>query len=158
MDRVWHVRRGPTQTGPYNVIDLRQMAADGRLLRTDQLWKEGVSQWQVAGAANGLFDGGTGSAPPDTGGDSTGGLIPYKNAKALIAYYTGLFLSLFCIVGLPLGIVPLIFGILGLMDRAKKPAIRGAAHAWIGIVLGGISVICSVVFWIFVILRAVSSI
>ena len=153
MDRIWLVRRGPTQTGPFNVVDLRQMVADGRLLQTDLLWKEGMSLWQAAGAANGLFATGPGPAPPDSGGDSTGGLIPYKNAKALIAYYTGLFLSPFCIVGIPLGIVPLIFGVLGLTDRARKPIIKGAVHAWIGIVLGALSTMSSFVFWIFVILR-----
>jgi hypothetical protein len=56
-------------------------------------------------------------------------------------------------VGIPLGIVPLIFGVLGLTDRARKPIIKGAVHAWIGIVLGALSTMSSFVFWIFVILR-----
>lgn len=82
------------------------------------------------------------SSAKASGGDGTGGLIPYKNPKALIAYYTGLFLSPLCFVGL--GIVPLIFGILGLRDRNKNPVIKGSVHAWVGIVLGGISVLCTV--------------
>ena len=63
---------------------------------------------------------------------------PYKNPKALAAYYLGLF-SLLPIIGLPLGIAAFVFGILGLRDRSKKPAIKGSLHAGIGIGCGGIT-------------------
>ena len=69
-------------------------------------------------------------------GDATGGLIPYKNAPALIAYYISL-LSLLPILGIPFGIAAFILGIIGLKKRAANPVIKGAAHAWIGIILGG---------------------
>ena len=86
--------------------------------------------------------------PQNAVGDDTGGIIPYKNPNALIAYYTGLFLSPCCIVGLPLGVVPLVFGILGLRDRNRNPIIKGSIHAWIGIVLGGLSTVLTIVVWI----------
>lgn len=70
-------------------------------------------------------------------GDATGGLIPYKNPKALIAYYLGI-VSGFPLLGLPFGIAAFVLGILGLRDRKRNPAIKGAAHAWIGIGCGGI--------------------
>ena len=70
-------------------------------------------------------------------GDSTGGLIPYKNPKALIAYYLGL-LSLFPLFGFPIGIAAFVLGILGLRDRKRNPVIKGSAHAWIGIGCGGL--------------------
>lgn len=69
-------------------------------------------------------------------GDATGGLIPYKNAPALIAYYVSL-LSLIPILGIPFGIAAFILGVIGLKKRAANPVIKGAAHAWIGIILGG---------------------
>lgn len=69
--------------------------------------------------------------------DSTGGLIPYKNPHALIAYYLGLF-SLFPCLGLLLAIPAFILGIMGLKRYKANPAIRGSVHAWIGIVMGGI--------------------
>ena len=72
----------------------------------------------------------------DSQGDATGGLIPYKNAPALIAYYVSL-LSLLPILGLPFGIAAFILGVIGLKKRAANPVIKGAAHAWIGIILGG---------------------
>ena len=74
--------------------------------------------------------------PSQNQGDATGGLIPYKNAPALIAYYISL-LSLLPILGIPFGIAAFILGIIGLKKRAANPVIKGAAHAWIGIILGG---------------------
>lgn len=70
-------------------------------------------------------------------GDGTGGVIPYKNPAALIAYYLGLF-SFIPLIGLFLAIPALVLGIMGLRARSRNPVIRGSVHAWIGIVLGGI--------------------
>ena len=70
-------------------------------------------------------------------GDSTGGIIPYKNGPALAAYYLGVFSIIPCF-GLPLAIPALILGIIGLKKRKANPAIKGTCHAWIGIILGGI--------------------
>lgn len=57
-------------------------------------------------------------------GYSTGGLIPYKNPSALIAYYLAIF-SLLPIIGLFLGMPAFVLGILGLWDRKRNPAIKG---------------------------------
>ena len=80
-----------------------------------------------------------GSVPmPATGeGDLTGGIIPYKNMPALLAYYLGLF-SLFPCLGIVLAIPAFILGIIGLQMRRKNPVIKGSVHAWIGIVMGGL--------------------
>ena len=88
--------------------------------------------------------------------DSTGGVIPYKNPHALIAYYSGIFCLICCITPLPLGIVPLVLGIMGLQKRAQNPNIKGSAHAWIGIVLGGISALGSIFMAIGLILSLVA--
>lgn len=72
-------------------------------------------------------------------GDATGGVIPYKNPNALLAYYISIG-TLICFVSpLPLGIIPIVLGILGLRARARNPVIKGSVHAWIGIILGGVS-------------------
>ncbi|MDA3800443.1 MAG: DUF4190 domain-containing protein [Kiritimatiellae bacterium] len=68
--------------------------------------------------------------------NTLGGLIPYKNAKALWAYYCGVF-SLIPCVGIPLGIVALILGIKGLKYANVHEESKGKAHAWVGIILGG---------------------
>jgi hypothetical protein len=82
--------------------------------------------------------------PPYHQGDATGGVIPYKNPYALTAYYLGIFGLLCCVTPLPLGLVPVVLGIIGLRKRAQNPVIKGSVHAWIGIVLGAISTLGSI--------------
>jgi hypothetical protein len=69
------------------------------------------------------------------GGDATGGVIPYKNSAALIAYYCGVFSVLPCF---PIGLAGLVLGIKGLRYANEHPAAKGKVHAWIGIVAGGL--------------------
>ena len=69
--------------------------------------------------------------------DATGGIIPYKNPKALIAYYCAVF-ALIPGFGLVLGPIALGMGLAGWRYYKQHPAVKGAAHAWIGIVLGGL--------------------
>ena len=88
-----------------------------------------------------------------TQGDATGGVIPYKNPKALIAYYLGIGSLLI----FPLGFVSVILGFMGLADRKRNPAIKGSVHAWIGIVLGGLSVLCGGALIVMIIIGMMSS-
>ncbi len=71
------------------------------------------------------------SRPPD----AIESLIPYRNGPALIAYYTGLF-SLCPVIGLPLAVTALVLGVMGLKKRRRQPEVKGAAHAWVGIIVG----------------------
>lgn len=71
---------------------------------------------------------------PKAQGDSTGGVIPYKNVPALIGYYLGVFSIIPCF---PIGLAALVLGILGLRKVKQEPAVRGTVHAWIGILVGG---------------------
>ena len=74
----------------------------------------------------------------DMQGDATGGLIPYKNKHALIAYYLGIF-SFFIPFS---GIGSIYLGIKGLQARKRNPVIKGSAHAIVGIVAGA----CTIIF------------
>ena len=76
---------------------------------------------------------GSGAAQPSAG-DATGGVIPYKNVPALVAYYCGVFSIIPCF---PLGIAAFILGIKGLQKAKREPIVRGQVHAWIGIIVGG---------------------
>lgn len=69
-------------------------------------------------------------------GDATGGVIPYKNTPALIAYYMGVF-SLIPCLAIPLGITAMILGIVGIRKYNENPRVAGVVHAWIGIIMGG---------------------
>ena len=74
---------------------------------------------------------------PVAQGDATGGIIPYKNGPALMAYYLGIF-SLIPCLGLVLAIPAFVLGIMGLKKRNQNPAVKGTCHAWIGIIMGGL--------------------
>jgi hypothetical protein len=59
--------------------------------------------------------------------------IPYRNPPALFAYYIGIFSLIPCF---PLGMIAFVLGIIGLMKARREPEVRGAVHAWVGIVMG----------------------
>lgn len=92
--------------------------------------------YQATGQPPGVKSAGHPAPQNQNQGDATGGVIPYKNPPALIAYYVSI-LSLLPVLGIPFGIAAFILGIIGLKKRAANPVIKGAAHAWIGIILGG---------------------
>ena len=69
---------------------------------------------------------------------ATDGIIPYKNAPALISYYLSI-VSLLPVVGLPFGMMAVALGIAGLIKRKRQPEVKGSVHAWIGVILGALS-------------------
>jgi len=77
------------------------------------------------------------AAKPSKPADGLNKVIPYKNVRALVAYYLGVF-SVIPPIGALLGIPALVLGILGLRFRGRNPEAGGSVHAWIGIVLGGL--------------------
>jgi predicted Zn finger-like uncharacterized protein len=92
--------------------------------------------------------------PPAEGGIQA--LIPYKNGRALGAYYCGVF-SLIPCAGNILGPIALILGVLGLRFANEYPTAGGKGHAIAGIVLG---LITTVLYWggtLFVIIIGVLS-
>ena len=96
-------------------------------------------------------------APPLVGppvGDATGGIIPYKNAPALLAYYLGI-ASLMPVLGFFTGIAAVALGIRGLRKRRAEPHVKGSVHAWIGIVLGSLSLLVHVLIIVAMIVASV---
>ena len=74
----------------------------------------------------------------DDGGVST--LIPYKNPKALIAYYCGVF-GLIPILGFFIAVAAVVLGIMGLRYAKAHPTAKGTGHAIVAIVLGSLSLL-----------------
>lgn len=98
------------------------------------------------------------AASDDKEGDSTGGVIPYKNPPALIAYYCGVFSLVACIPFLfPLPIVAFILGIKGLKKAKAEPHVRGQVHAWIGIICGAIFGLIGIAVTVFAIIMIVGA-
>jgi hypothetical protein len=91
------------------------------------------------------------AAPAVSTDDSLAKVIPFRNAKALWAYYLAVF-SLIPCVGIPLGIAALVLGIMGLRHAGRHPESRGKIHAWVGVILGGL---CGVIYTVLLILGIV---
>lgn len=85
---------------------------------------------------------------PQSSDDGLSVIIPYRNGFALGAYYTGVF-GLIPFVGLLLGPLAIIFGILGLQHAASNPRARGRVHAWVGILLGMLTLAGHIVFFLY---------
>jgi phage FluMu protein Com len=79
--------------------------------------------------------------------NTMGGLIPYRNPKALWAYYLGL-LALLPVLGLPIGIASLTLGMQGAKFANLNPEAKGKYHAWTGIVLGTLSLVGHVALYV----------
>ena len=113
--------------GPVTAEQVRAWASQRRVNAQTQVRADGETHWQPLGARPefaGLFQAPPAFAPgaaAASGGD--GGvnvLIPYKNPKALIAYYLAIF-SLIPCLGLLLGIAAFILGLLGLKAAKAHP-------------------------------------
>lgn len=75
------------------------------------------------------------ATPEDAG---LAAVIPYRNAPALIGYYTSI-ASLIPLIGLVAGPAALAMGIAGYRKSRREPHAKGTVHAWIAIVLGGLT-------------------
>jgi Domain of unknown function (DUF4190) len=105
--------------------------------------------WQCSAPLNPYQFQGTGARPyaqTHGTGDATGGLIPYKNVPALVGYYIGIVALCPCV---PIfSIAAIVLGIMGLNKVAREPVVKGTVHAWIAIVLGGVSLLYNTLFTI----------
>ncbi len=128
--------------GPVGPEQIQQWIAEGRVEKKTPVFVEGAKDWAFLEAVPELAALFARSAPPvlngakPAGGGGLNAIIPYKNVRALTAYYLGVF-SAIPILGLPLGLAAFTLGILALRFRRKNPAAGGAVHAWIGILAGG---------------------
>ncbi len=61
---MYHVGRNGQQTGPFSFEQLKAMAANGELLPTDLVWKEGMAGWEPASTLPGVFESGTVAPAP----------------------------------------------------------------------------------------------
>ena len=134
----WYYDDSGREVGPLSPAEMKHRVAAGTLTPTTRIRREN-GNWTTADRVPGLLAQPSVAAKATSNGrDATGGVIPYKNAPALIAYYLAVF-SLIPILGLPLGLAAVVLGFFGLAKRRANPAVRGTAHAWIGIVLGGLT-------------------
>ena len=140
----WYYGDGGHTVGPLTPAEMKGLVADGTVDAATRVRRDEDGEWLTADRVPGLirradeYGESVYAAPAASEGDATGGLIPYKNSPALIGYYLAVF-SLIPCLGMPLGIAAVVCGVLGLKKRRENPAVKGTAHAWVGIVLGGLT-------------------
>ena len=84
------------------------------------------------------------ASKPAGGDDVFSSLVPYKNSKALTAYYLGVFGLVPCL-GIPLAVAAIVLGVMGRNYVKEHAEAKGGAHAWAGIILGSLEVVGNVV-------------
>lgn len=164
-----YIQSGDRRLGPYTVEQINQGLQRGTFSADSALaWYEGFSDQILLKDIPGIVIPPSNSkAPPPPPpppppslppmsfskqeGDATGGIIPYKNPHALTAYYMGVF-SVIPVIGVVLAIPAIILGISGLRKRKRNPVIKGSVHAWIGIGLGSISMMCAALVILLIVL------
>jgi hypothetical protein len=56
MGTEWFVKRNEKKLGPFSSKDLRRLAAAGKLVAEDLVWKEGLSDWVSVSRIESLFE------------------------------------------------------------------------------------------------------
>jgi hypothetical protein len=122
---------------------IKQWIMEGRVERKTPILIEGAKDWnflemvpEFAEAFQQQPPPVRPAAPKSESGGGLNAIIPYKNVRALLAYYFGVF-SVIPMLGILLGLLAFVLGISALYFRRKNPAAGGVVHAWIGILVGG---------------------
>ena len=95
MLEEWHYANNGKQLGPISASDLKALAASGKLLPSDMLWKEGMAAWKPASSIQGLLPAAPKAGPPPL---QAAAPIPPAPPK------TGLFQDKLVLVGCALGV------------------------------------------------------
>jgi len=122
---------------------IKQWIADNRLDGKTPIYVEGAKDWaylesvpEFAAALAAQKSPQPAAAVKQKNDGGLNVIIPYKNVRALTAYYLGIF-AVIPLLGIFLGLAGLALGISGLRYRRAHAGAGGAVHAWIGIVAGG---------------------
>jgi hypothetical protein len=135
-----------TQYGPAPIEQVVQWAREGRLRRPSMLAPADDSSPPMPAASHPMLAPIL-RAPPTIAGPlpapEGSALIPARNPPALIGYYTAVF-SLVPLFALLLGPIAIGLGIAGWKKYRREPRVKGAAHAWVAIIVGTLT---SLVNW-----------
>lgn len=63
-EQNWYYAKGDEKVGPITSVELKQVAASGKLQPTDHVWKTDWPEWKKANSLKGLFPPTTNSPPP----------------------------------------------------------------------------------------------
>lgn len=133
---MYFVGRNGQQTGPFNVEQLKEMAANGQLNGTDLVWREGMAEWQPASSIAGIFPGSSSAAEAPSGNPAplvqatvlpplSGAPVgPRPNGMALTGMILGIVsvtVGLCCCYGFPFNIAGIVFSVIGMNQIKADP-------------------------------------
>lgn len=130
-----------TRYGPAGIDQIAQWAREGRLRRPCTLVASDGSEPPIPAASHPVLAPIL-RAPPTVPGavplPEGNVIIPASNPPALLGYYAAVF-SLVPVFGLVLGPGAVALGIVGWRRYRREPRVKGAAHAWVAIILGSLT-------------------
>jgi hypothetical protein len=159
---MYHVGRNGQQTGPFSIEQLKTMAANGELLPTDLVWKEGMAGWEPASTLPGVFQAAAVATTPAYPAASATQPAPVAQATVLPPagvqvenYLVWAILSTICCC-IPFGIPAIVFAsqvnsklALGDVTGAREASRKAKMWCWIafgaGLLVGIIGTILQVV-------------
>ena len=159
---MYHVGRNGQQTGPFSIDQLKAMAANGDLLPTDLVWKEGMAGWEPASTLPGVFESAAVAATPTYPAAPAPQPAPVAQATVLPPagtqvenYLVWAILSTICCC-IPFGIPAIVFAsqvnsklALGDVAGAREASRKAKMWCWIafgaGLLVGIIGTILQVV-------------
>ena len=149
--------------GPVTGEQVREWIAQRRANAQTLARPDGATEWkplgtcpEFAAALNAPPIANVPTATIVTDENPMSAVVPYKNPKALTAYYLAIF-SLIPCFGLPLGVTAFILGLSGLKMVKAQPNAHGQVHAWIGIILGGLCALANLGVIVAMIVAGISS-
>jgi hypothetical protein len=122
---AYTIQRQMEKLGPYDLAQVRAMAAAGEVSATDLVWVEGASVPTTVGA---LLQGVEGAPSSDAA-------PVFKKGPALTSFYLAA-AGLIPVVGLFCAIPAIYFGLKGLKATQAEPQSRERMHAMVGVCIG----------------------
>ena len=126
--------------GPVDAHQVKTWVGEHRLEKKSPVMVDEAKDWvfleSLPEFTSALAAQSEGASPPVLGRGGLNSVIPYKNPRALVAYYFGVF-AVLPLIGIVFGVIAFCLGVSGLRFRRRKPEAGGVVHAWIGILVGG---------------------
>jgi hypothetical protein len=133
MSSAWYCTRdGKNRFGPFTSSQLRKLTKSGKLLPTDMVWKQGMTQWVRANQINGLVFGI--ARQSNVGQEQMTALQTYNAINDIGGFLVNVRLRDNLLQGLAIFICVIIGGVAGCI--VGKDVMGGFVGAFIGLVVG----------------------
>jgi hypothetical protein len=159
----WYVTRQGQQMGPFTAGQLKQMAGRGEIDASDLVWKQGMTKWAPASQVKGLLEGVTGESAsagrpgraaeskpdfsqPDKDAGPLGGASGSPDKEPWFYDFLTTYTKIFMYLGIAGLAVLLLASLVPTVIMVWTMMGQGVSGALIGIFLGLVSLVSSLLF------------